>query len=425
MPDDDDRETLMTTAQTAVPAHPVTEDSVRENVIAWRRHLHQHPELSFHEEHTARFVAETLASFGGLEISRPTPTSVVARLTGARPGPVLALRADIDALPIEEKNTHDFVSRHPGVMHACGHDGHTAMMLGAANVLLGRRDELAGEVRFIFQHAEELNPGGAEELVKAGVLEGVALVIGAHLWLPMPYGRVGVRTGALMASPDNFLITITGSGGHAAIPHETVDSIAIAAQVVTSLQHIVARNVDPLAAAVVSVTRIAGGTTFNVIPSQVELAGTVRTFDTALRARIPQLMQRIVAGITAAHGASFTFEYDPGYRPVINDTAATDLLRRAVTRALGNDVLVDAIPTMGGEDFSAYQERVPGSFFFIGARNEERGITNPHHHERFDLDERALDSGTRIFVAAALEMLGGERVGDQGRALGSADRSSG
>jgi amidohydrolase len=389
------------------PTDRPTEESVREAVIAWRRHLHQNPELSFHEERTARFVADTLASFGNLEIIRPTPTSVVARLTGSRPGPVLAMRADLDALPIEEKNSHDFVSRHPGVMHACGHDGHTSMMLGAAKVLCGRRDALAGEVRFIFQHAEELNPGGAEELVKAGVMDGVDMIIGAHLWLPMPYGQVGVRSGALMASPDNFVITITGSGGHAAIPHETTDSIAIAAQVITNLQHIVARNVDPLASAVVSVTRIAGGTTYNVIPGQVELAGTVRTFDPALRARMPELMKRIVAGITAAHGATFTFDWDAGYRPVINDERASDLLRRAVVRALGGGVLVEATPTMGGEDFSAYQQKVPGSFFFIGARNEQRGITNPHHHECFDLDERALDSGTRIFVAAAMEMLGG------------------
>jgi len=405
MPDDDDREDPVTTTVSTATPHP-TEDAVREAVIAWRRHLHQHPEVAFHEERTAAFVADTLASFGTLEITRPTPTSVVARLTGSRTGRVLAMRADIDALPIDERNTHDFVSRHPGVMHACGHDGHTAMMLGAAKVLCARRSELAGEVRFIFQHAEELNPGGAEELVKAGVMDGVDMIIGAHLWLPMPYGQVGVRSGALMASPDNFVITITGSGGHAAIPHETTDSIAIAAQVITNLQHIVARNVDPLASAVVSVTRIAGGTTYNVIPGQVELAGTVRTFDPALRARIPELMQRVVGGTTAANGATFTFEWNADYRPVINDEKASELLRRAVVRALGEGVLVEATPTMGGEDFSAYQQKVPGSFFFIGARNEERGITNPHHHECFDLDERALDSGTRIFVAAAMEMLG-------------------
>ena len=396
----------MTAAQAPAPSHPVTEDSVRDTVIHWRRQLHQDPELSFQEKRTAQFVADTLASFGGLEISRPTPTSVVARLRGGRPGAVLAMRADIDALPIEERNTHDFTSRNAGVMHACGHDGHTAMLLGAARVLASRRDLLAGELRFVFQHAEELRPGGAEELVKAGVMDGVEMVIGAHLWLAMPYGQVGVRTGALMASPDNFTITIVGSGGHAAIPHETTDSIAIAAQVITNLQHIVARNVDPFAPAVVSVTRIAGGTTYNVIPGQVELAGTVRTFDPALRARIPELMKRIVAGITAAHGASFTFDWETGYRPVVNDERASELLRRAVVRALGSGVLVDAVPTMGGEDFSAYQQKVPGSFFFIGARNEERGITNPHHHECFDLDERALDSGTRIFVAAAMEMPG-------------------
>lgn len=400
----------MTTTVSNPTGRP-TEESVREAVISWRRHLHQHPELSFHEERTAQFVADTLASFGNLEITRPTPTSVVARLTGTRPGPVLAMRADIDALPIDEKNSHDFISRHAGVMHACGHDGHTSMLLGAAKVLCGRRDELTGEIRFVFQHAEELNPGGAEELVRAGVMDGVDMIIGAHLWLPMPYGQVGVRSGALMASPDNFVVTITGSGGHAAIPHETTDPIAIAAQVITNLQHIVARNVDPLASAVVSVTRIAGGTTYNVIPGQVELAGTVRTFDPALRARMPELMKRIVGGITAAHGASFTFDWDAGYRPVINDERVSELLRRAVVRALGAEALVEAVPTMGGEDFSAYQEKVPGSFFFIGARNEERGITNPHHHECFDLDERALDSGTRIFVAAAMEMLG---AGGQG-----------
>ena len=385
---------------------PITEASVRDTVIEWRRYLHQNPELSFQEERTARFVADTLASFGGLEIGRPTATSVVARLIGSRPGRVLAIRADLDALPIEERNNHGFVSRNPGVMHACGHDGHTAMLLGAAKVLASRRDDIAGEVRFVFQHAEELNPGGAEELVSAGAMDGVDLVIGAHLWVPMPFGQIGVRAGALMASPDNFRITISGKGGHAAIPHETVDSIAVAAQVVTNLQHVVSRNVDPLAAAVVSVTQIAGGTTYNVIPGQVKLSGTVRTFDAALRARIPELMERIVSGITAAHGATYSFEYDTGYRPVVNDEAATDLLRRSVVRALGREALVDAIPTMGGEDFSAYQERVPGAFFFIGARDEERGIVNPHHHECFDIDERALDSGTRIFVAAALETSG-------------------
>ncbi len=390
-----------------------TVESVRDEVIGWRRYLHQHPELSFHEERTSQFIADTLGELGGLTITRPTRTSVMARLIGSRPGPTLAIRADIDALPIEERNNHDFVSTQPGVMHACGHDGHAAMLLGAVKVLIARRDELGGEVRFLFQHAEELPPGGAEEMVKAGVLEGVDLVVGAHLWLPLQVGKVGVKVGPLMASPDNFRITITGSGGHAAAPQQTIDSIAIAAQVITNLQHIVSRNVDPLEPAVVSVTRIVGGTTYNVIPSEVEIAGTVRTFDPALRTRIPELMERVIAGITAAHGATYTFIVEPSYRPVINDAGASDLLRRAVVAAIGADALVEATPTMGGEDFSAYQQQAPGSFFFIGARNEERGIIHPHHHDHFDLDERALDHGTRIFVAAALEMLGSSnKAGD-------------
>jgi amidohydrolase len=390
-------------------ASRATVESVRDAVIAWRRHLHQHPELSYHEERTSRFVAETLAGFGGLEISHPTPTSVLARLFGARPGPVLAIRADMDALPIQEKNTHAFVSQHDGAMHACGHDGHTAMLLGAVQVLVGMHEQLSGEVRFIFQHAEEVAPGGAEELVRAGVLDGVDLVIGAHLWLLSPVGQVGVKDGPLMAAPDQFTITIRGSGGHAAQPHLVVDPVVVAAQAVINLQHIVARNVDPFAPAVVSVTRIQGGTTYNVIPESVELQGTVRTIDPALRARVPELMRRVLDGVTRAHGASFTLDYLEGYRPVVNDAKANALLRRAVARALGPGALVDATPTMGGEDFSAYQQRTPGSFFFIGARDEATGKTFPHHHERFDLDERALDHGTRIFVAAAQEFLGGER----------------
>lgn len=383
-----------------------TVDTVRDDVIGWRRHLHQYPERSFHEERTAQFVADTLAGFGGLDITRPTPTSVLARLVGSAPGPVLAIRADIDALPIVECNTHDFVSRNPGVMHACGHDGHTAMLLGAVKVLAGQRDALAGEVRFIFQHAEELYPGGAEELVQAGVMDDVDIVIGAHLWTPLVVGKVGVKAGALMAAPDIIRITITGSGGHAALPQQTVDPIAVAAQVITNLQHIVARNVDPLQPSVVSITRIAGGTTHNVIPGEVELEGTVRTFDETLRTQMPKLIERILAGVTSAHGASYTFAYERGYRPVVNDERASELVRRAVVRAVGDGVLTEAIPTMGGEDFSGYQQRAPGAFFFIGARCEERGIVQPHHHERFDIDERALDYGTRIFVAAALDFLG-------------------
>lgn len=380
-------------------------EQVSEEVVGWRRYLHQHPEVSFEEEQTAQFVYDTLQAFGEMELSRPTKTSVVAKLRGGKPGKVLGIRADMDALPIEEENTFDFASTRRGAMHACGHDGHTAMLLGAAKILSELKDDMPGEVRFIFQHAEELYPGGAEELVAAGVMNGVDAVIGIHLWAPMEVGSIGVSAGALMAAPDTFEIKIIGKGGHAAQPNLTVDSIAIGAQVVTNLQHVVARNTDPLEPIVLSVTKFIGGTAYNVIPGTVELTGTVRTFNPDLRAAVPELMERIVKGLTEAHGATYEFKYENGYRPVVNDEQVTAKLRETLLEVFGPEVVVEAIPTMGGEDFSAYQQKTPGTFFFVGAGNKEKGIVYPHHHPRFTVDEDALPMGVKAFVNAAFKLL--------------------
>lgn len=380
-------------------------DEVKEEVIKWRRYLHEHPELSFHEEKTAQFVYETLASFGNLELSRPTKTSVMARLIGKEPGKVLAIRADMDALPITEENTFEFVSKNPGVMHACGHDGHTAMLLGTAKILAGMKDQLKGEVRFFFQHAEELFPGGAEEMVQAGVMDGVDMVIGTHLWSPLEVGKIGVVYGPMMAAPDTFWITVHGKGGHAALPHQTVDSIAIGAQVVTNLQHIVSRNTDPLDNLVVSVTQFVAGTTHNVIPGAVKMWGTVRSFDPKLRESVPALMERVVKGITEAHGATYEFKFEKGYRPVINEHTATRLMEETVREVFGEEALEMMRPNMGGEDFSAFQQKAPGCFFYIGAGNQEKGIVYPHHHPLFTVDEDALEKGVRMFVHAAFKIL--------------------
>lgn len=380
-------------------------DSLREQVISWRRHLHMHPELSFHEHKTAQFVFDTLSAMPGLEVSRPTVTSVVARLRGGESGRIVAVRADMDALPITEENDVPYQSRVSGVMHACGHDGHTSILLGLAQLLSERKDEIRGEVRFIFQHAEELSPGGAEEMVQAGVMDGVEQVIGLHLWASMPHGFIGLVPGPAMAAPDVFQLTIKGQGGHAAIPHETVDPIAIGAQIVTALQHIVSRNVDPLDNAVLSVTQFVAGTTFNVIPDSAYLSGTVRTFDAALRTRIPQLMERIIQGVTSAYGATFEFKYERGYRPVVNDPALTARLANLVEREFGAATLQPLRPSMGGEDFSAYQQKAPGVFAFVGAGNVEAGITFPHHHPRFQIDERSLDLGLRYLLVATLDLL--------------------
>jgi amidohydrolase len=382
-------------------------EGVREEVVWWRRHLHRNPELSFHEKETSQFVYETLRTFGNLELSRPTPTSVVARLVGAKPGRTLAIWADMDALPIEEENDFEFVSRNPGTMHACGHDGHTAMLLGTAKILSSMKDEIAGEVRFLFQHAEELFPGGAQELVDSGVMDGVDTVIGAHLWASLPVGKLGVAYGPMMGSPDTFWITIKGRGGHGAMPHQAVDSIAIGAQVVNNLQHLVSRNIDPIDNVVVSVTKFTGGTAHNVIPSCVEMLGTVRTLDPEVRKRVPELMERIVRGITEAHRASYEFEYQFGFRPVVNDEETTRAIVDTVREVFGEEALEIVRPTLGGEDFSALQQKAPGTFFWVGAGNEEKGIIYPHHHPRFTVDEGAFPYGMRMFVNAAFKLLDG------------------
>lgn len=390
-----DLETLLAEARDLAP-----------QVIDWRRQLHQHPEVAFHEHQTAQFIRDELAKIPGLELSRPTETSVMARLIGPQPGRTIAVRADIDALPIHEENDLPFRSQVDGAMHACGHDGHTSIALGLVSILARHRDQIAGEVRFFFQHAEELAPGGAEEMVQQGVMDGVDAVIGLHLWAPMPVGRIGVISGPAMAAPDNFTCTITGEGGHAAIPHATVDPIAIGAQVVTALQHIVSRNIDPLDPAVISVTQFHAGTAFNVIPNTASLAGTFRSFDPELRRRIPELMERVIKGVCEAHGATYEFDVEPGYRPVINDPAIAARLERVVERTFGPDVLLPTRPTMGGEDFSAYQQKAPGVFAFVGAGNSMADIRYPHHHPRFNVDEASLDIGLRYLTAATIDLLG-------------------
>lgn len=379
---------------------------INEQVVTWRRYLHENPELSFHEEKTSQFIYDTLLSFGNLDVTRPTKTSVMARLIGSKPGKTIAVRADMDALAITEENEVPFASKNPGVMHACGHDGHTAMLLGTAKVLSGLHDRISGEVRFLFQHAEEIYPGGAEEMVSAGVMDGVDLVIGTHLWASLEVGKVGVVYGPMMAAPDTFKITVKGRGGHAALPHQTVDSIAIGAQIVTNLQHIVSRTTDPLDNLVVSVTQFVAGTADNVIPGSIWLGGTVRSFDQALRESIPVKMERIVKGITEAHEAEYEFEYQYGYRPVINDHEVTRVIEETVLEVFGEEALDLMKPNMGGEDFSAFQQKAPGAFFYVGAGNVEKGIIYPHHHARFDIDETALENGVQTFLHSIFKFLG-------------------
>jgi amidohydrolase len=384
--------------------HDLIED-VKDEVIGWRRFLHKYPELSFQEEKTAQFVYETLQTFGDLEISCPTNTSVMARLIGQQPGKVIALRADMDALSIEEENDFDFVSQNSGVMHACGHDGHTAMLLGAAKILTRLKDQIKGEVRFLFQHAEELPPGGAQEMVKAGVLEGVDMIIGCHLMSTLPLGKIGLSYGPMMAGADTFQITVVGKGGHASQPELTIDPIAIGTQIVTNLQHIVSRNLDAQETLVISVTQFHAGSAINVIPSRVSIGGSVRSFNLELREKIPTFIERIVKGITEAHGATYEFDYQFGYAPTINDEEITRLMDETVCELFSEESREIIKPIMGSEDFSAYQKVVPGSYIQIGAGNEEKGIIYPHHHPKFTVDEQALQYGVKLFIHGTIKLL--------------------
>lgn len=343
-------------------------------------------------------MRDTLASFNGLEIETPTATSVVARLRGGRPGRTLALRAELDALPIQEAGSEEFASGRPGVMHACGHDGHTAMLLAVARLLTEERDELPGEIRFLFQHAEELPPGGGAELVAAGVLDGVDAIVGCHLFSTLELGRIAALDGSCTAAADTFSVRIRGRGGHAAAPEETVDPVLTAALAITSLQQVVSRNSPPLDSVVVSVTRIAGGTADNVIPQEVEFGGTVRTFKPGVRERTIAAIRRVLDGVTAAHGASHEFQYTKGYDPVINDPGLAALVRGAA----GPDRIIEIEPVMAGDDFSAYLQACPGCFFFLGAGSSS---AFPHHHPQFKIDESALPIGIDTLAETARRFL--------------------
>ncbi|HVS85679.1 MAG TPA: amidohydrolase [Gaiellaceae bacterium] len=376
--------------------------TIEENRLAeaveWRRHLHANPELSFHEFETAAFVEEKLRSFG-LETERPTQTSVVAKLRNGT-GRTIALRADMDALPIDEASGVEFPSLRPGVMHACGHDMHTATLLAVAQTLVERRDELAGEVRFVFQHAEELPPGGARELVELGVVDGCDAVVGCHVFAEEPVGTVAVPDGAFMAAADLFELTIRGKGGHGAMPHSSIDPVVCAAEVVSAFQTIVTREVDPTVSAVISVCTLATDSTRgNVIPEHVHLSGTVRTFDQAVREQIVEAMGRISESIAAAHRCRAEFEYQWGYSPTANDLEVAALVRRNVPEGRLHEIGV----TMGGEDFSAYGSVAPACFFVVGAGGPG---AFPHHHPRFVVDERAMPAAHDTFVATVLDFLG-------------------
>ncbi len=373
--------------------------TLQPELVAWRRHLHQRPELAFKENLTAEFVAQKLQAWDILHETGIAKTGIVATITGQRPGPVLAIRADMDALPIQEENDVPYCSTHPGIMHACGHDGHTTIALGTAYSLAQHRD-FAGTVKIIFQPAEE-GPGGAKPMIATGVLENPQVdgIVGLHLWNVLPVGTVGVRSGPLMAAAEFFECQIFGKGGHGAIPQQTVDAVLIASQIVTTLQTIVARNINPLDTAVITVGSLHAGTAKNIIADTARLAGTVRYFNPELGDMLPERIEAIIAGICACHGASYDFNYQRMYPPTVNDQGMADLVRSVAETVVEPGLgIVPNCQTMAAEDMSFFLQEVPGCYFFLGSANPHLGLDYPHHHPRFDFDETVLGVGVELFL---------------------------
>ncbi len=377
-----------------------------------RRDFHMHPELGFNEIRTGGIVAKELEALG-LEVTKGVgKTGVVGLLEGAKPGPTLLIRFDMDALPIVEETGAEYASLNAGVMHACGHDGHTAVGLTVAKMLNAHRNQLAGTVKFVFQPAEETlgeeGLGGAEMMIRDGVLDTPKpdYALSLHLWNEKPLGWLGVAGGPVMAGADEFRVRLIGKGGHGAIPQSTIDPIVAAAHLVTALQSIVARNVGPMETAVVTVATIHAGTAFNVIPPDAELRGTIRTFDPSVREKTVRRFEEITRGVAAAMGCQLDMEVKRVTPAVINDAEAAERVQQAARTVLPeSDLDMSGFVTMGAEDMAYMLERVPGCYFFVGSANAAKGLDYGHHHPKFDVDEDALPRAAALMAAAAVNFL--------------------
>ncbi|MDO7905268.1 M20 family metallopeptidase [Paenibacillus sp. JX-17] len=375
------------------------EEDLLGSMVSWRRYLHQHPEVSFHEQETSAFVAGKLEELG-LEVRRNVGGhGVLAVLRGGRPGPVVMLRADMDALPIQDEKDCEYRSLKDGAMHACGHDGHTSILLGTASYYSKIRDQVEGEIRFLFQPAEELLPGGAVQVISDGVLEGVDVIYGIHLWTPIPVGNAASLAGPIMAAADDFYIEITGKGGHGGMPQVTNDSVVAGSALVMQLQSVVSRSVDPLKPAVLTIGTIQGGSAQNVIAETCRLSGTVRTFDEDTREVMKQRVHDMTSHIAASYGTRAEINYIMGYPPVVNDTGEAARFFKEAVDVFGSEHVVESPQLMPAEDFAYYLRQRPGCFMFVGAGNPDKNAIYPHHHPKFDFDEDAMLHAVKLFIA--------------------------
>ncbi|HEC45675.1 MAG TPA: amidohydrolase [Epsilonproteobacteria bacterium] len=383
-----------------------TINEINKQVITIRQDLHAHPELSGHEEHT-KYLVKGILEASGYEIKESDKHfGLIADLKVDENAKTVAIRADMDALPIEEQTGKPYASKEKGIMHACGHDSHTAIALGTAIAMATHKDDLPGNIRFIFQPSEESKEGGSVEMIEDGALEGVSGIFGLHAYPYLNSGEIGYKYGVMMASADIFTIEIFGKSAHGARPHEGVDAILVTSMIVNSLNHIVSRMIDPLHPAVISLGTIEGGKASNIICDHVLLKGTVRTINEEIRNNIPQMMEASIEGISKSMGAKYKFDYEFGQPELINHDEMVDIIVEEAEKIIGKEKCIDLIdPVMGGEDFSEYLKLVPGAFFRLGTCDEEKKTCVPQHNSRFDVDDDALQVGMKIMGASALQFL--------------------
>ena len=376
-------------------------------LIEIRRKIHMHPELGFEEVETSKLVSEWLERFG-LQVKRGwAKTGVVGLFQGRKPGKTAAIRADMDALPMEEANRVPYASQMKGKMHACGHDAHVAILLGVARFFSAIPDQVKGNIKWIFQPAEE-GGGGGRVMVEEGVLENpkVDAIFGAHVFPFLPVGKVGVYEHEGLAAADQFTLKIIGKGGHAASPHVTKDPILTAGHLITQIHSIVSRNINPLDSGVITIGKVRGGTASNIIPDEVELLGTVRSLSPQVREELKSRIEQVIQGVVRSFGMECRLDYEYGYPVLINDPEMSKLVASACSKGIGKENVEVLKPSMGAEDFAYYLEKVPGSFFRLGCRNEEKGIVHPFHSSLFDIDEEVLPFGVEMFVRIIDQYLG-------------------
>ncbi|MDD7410729.1 M20 family metallopeptidase [Fusobacterium gastrosuis] len=376
----------------------------KDYVIEKRRYFHMNPEPSFCEFNTSKVIKEELDKLS-IPYIVSAETGIIATIKGKENGKTVLLRADMDALEVCEKNEVSYKSQKDGLMHACGHDGHVAMLLGAAHILNEIKEEIKGEIKLLFQPAEEIATGAKKMIEETNITDQIDSAFAIHLWQGVPVGKVSLESGARMAAADMFKIKIKGKSGHGSMPHETVDAALTAAAVLMNLQHLVSRNTNPLDTLVITIGKMEAGTRFNVIAGEAVLEGTARSFSKEVWEKIPEQLERVINSTCDAYGATAEIDLNRATPPLVNDEKISEILKNSVEKLYGAEAVTKYEKTPGGEDFAYFTQKVPGALAFVGIRNDEKGIDAPHHNEKFDMDERGLEIGTNLYVQFALDFL--------------------